>query len=253
MTTYAIRGLMYVVAQPSVWMDSSLAPMAATIAFGMCVAGGIVAVGLHPQAYLFERVGLPAEWAVVCAIAAVVVEVFLTTVIYSLLFAPCYESIVVKKVLEARGHFMDMAAPWATLDSDHPARSCCRRRVRWKLAVLIASIPLHCVPVVGTIAFVWLNGGHLAGWDPHQCYFDLKGYSVTQRKAIFTKHRDTYTSLATQSMWLQAIPFVGFVFTFTNTVGAALFAADLEDELITQSQSMYGSFHTINKEKMLYI
>ncbi|ETV83589.1 hypothetical protein H257_04287 [Aphanomyces astaci] len=248
---YALQGVAYVVGRPRMWLVVSLMPMVAALIVGICSVVVLCTAGLFPQAYHFERLGMAPWWATFSSTAVLVGEMFLVTMIYSLVCTPRIAVVVFNKILEARGH--------SSVVTDAPSRRPSSGRllsghVWFRLVVLVASMPLHCIPVAGTIAFVWLNGGRLTRWDVHQVYYDLKGYTYKERKAVYETHRDTYRSIGVHSMYLQLIPVLGFAFTFTNIVGAALFAADLEDDLCkSSSQPTYGSYHSVSKVKMLYI
>jgi hypothetical protein len=56
----------------------------------------------------------------------------------------------------------------------------------------------------------------------------LKGYSNTQRESHVEQRRGAYTAFGVSAFLLEMVPFANIIFAFTNTVGAALFAADLE-------------------------
>ncbi|KAJ9496850.1 hypothetical protein H2202_007627 [Exophiala xenobiotica] len=88
-------------------------------------------------------------------------------------------------------------------------------------------LPLNFIPVVGTIIFILLQGKR-AGPAAHTRYFQLKEWSKRQRDVHVEEHRGGYTSFGVAAFVLEMIPFANLVFAFTNTVGAALWAADLE-------------------------
>ncbi|KAI0091479.1 hypothetical protein BDY19DRAFT_930665 [Irpex rosettiformis] len=91
----------------------------------------------------------------------------------------------------------------------------------------IITLPINLIPVFGTIAFLCING-HRAGPSWHARYFQLKGLTASQRKAFIERHRAEYTAFGVGALIFSFIPIIGLVFTFTNTVGAALWAAQLE-------------------------
>jgi len=91
----------------------------------------------------------------------------------------------------------------------------------------ILSIPLNFIPVVGTIFFLGFNGAK-SGPGYHSRYFQLKRWSEEQRKQHVSQHRGAYTSFGFAALALNLIPFATLAFSFTSTVGAALWAADQE-------------------------
>lgn len=93
-------------------------------------------------------------------------------------------------------------------------------------------LPLNFIPVVGTVIFVLLQGKR-SGPAAHARYFQLKGWSKSQQEAFVAQNRGGYTSFGVISFLLEMIPFANLVFAFSNTVGAALWAADMEKKTNT--------------------
>ncbi len=54
-------------------------------------------------------------------------------------------------------------------------------------------LPLNFIPVVGTVVFVLLQGQH-NGPAAHERYYQLKGWSKSQREAFIDQNRGAYTS-----------------------------------------------------------
>jgi uncharacterized protein involved in cysteine biosynthesis len=89
-------------------------------------------------------------------------------------------------------------------------------------------LPLNMIPGVGTIIFILLQGRSF-GTMAHARYFQLKNMQKSQQAKWLHERRAAYTGFGVPAVLLEMIPFVGMAFAFTNTVGAALWAADLED------------------------
>ncbi|KAI1791836.1 hypothetical protein LXA43DRAFT_1094178 [Ganoderma leucocontextum] len=89
------------------------------------------------------------------------------------------------------------------------------------------TLPLNFIPGVGTVLFLLYNG-HKGGPGWHSRYFELKGLSKSQRVAFVDKRRAEYTAFGMMTLLLNFVPLIGLLFSFTNTVGAALWAAQLE-------------------------
>ncbi|KAI0172396.1 hypothetical protein GGR52DRAFT_544353 [Hypoxylon sp. FL1284] len=90
-------------------------------------------------------------------------------------------------------------------------------------------LPLNFIPVVGTIVFILLQG-RTRGGSVHGRYFQLKGWSSSQQKDWLQRHTGPYATFGTIATLLEMIPVVSMFFAFTNTVGAALWAADIEQK-----------------------
>ncbi|KAL7812848.1 hypothetical protein V8C44DRAFT_58811 [Trichoderma aethiopicum] len=90
-------------------------------------------------------------------------------------------------------------------------------------------LPLNFIPVVGTLAFIFLNGKQ-RGKVVHSRYFQLKGWSEPQKTQWLKSHTGAYASFGLVATLLEMIPVVSVLFSYTNTVGAALWAADIEHQ-----------------------
>ncbi|KAI1092866.1 hypothetical protein F5B19DRAFT_453098 [Rostrohypoxylon terebratum] len=88
-------------------------------------------------------------------------------------------------------------------------------------------LPLNSITVIGTIVFIFLQG-QSRGSIIHSRYFQLKGWSSFQRRDWVQRHAGPYTTFGTIATLLEMIPILSMFFAFTNTVGAALWAADIE-------------------------
>ncbi|EME87116.1 uncharacterized protein MYCFIDRAFT_86491 [Pseudocercospora fijiensis CIRAD86] len=90
-------------------------------------------------------------------------------------------------------------------------------------------LPLNFIPVVGTAIFIILRG-KAYGPQAHARYFQLKGMSGPQRERFVEQRRGAFTGFGIPATLLETIPIAGILFAFTNTCGAALMAADLEQK-----------------------
>ncbi|KAF2752304.1 hypothetical protein M011DRAFT_463766 [Sporormia fimetaria CBS 119925] len=93
-------------------------------------------------------------------------------------------------------------------------------------------LPLNFIPVVGTVMFVFLQG-RKSGPTAHARYFQLKKMDKRQRDVFVEQRKAAYTSFGVPAVLLELVPVLGIFFSFTNTVGAALWAADMEQRRTT--------------------
>ena len=115
-------------------------------------------------------------------------------------------------------------------------------------------LPLNFIPVVGTVMFVILQGKR-AGPAAHTRYFQLKQWNSSQRQKHVEEYQAAYTRYGNIVSWigslqrtcdadyfysfgvaavlLELVPLASILFAFTNTVGAALWAADMEKGNVT--------------------
>jgi uncharacterized protein involved in cysteine biosynthesis len=98
--------------------------------------------------------------------------------------------------------------------------------IRFAIKNLIL-IPLHVVPVGGlfvTAAFKALDTAH----HLHKPYFKLKKMTKEQIAIFIAEHKWDYRLFGFAAALLEALPFIGLVFSISNQVGAAMWAHDLE-------------------------
>jgi hypothetical protein len=88
-------------------------------------------------------------------------------------------------------------------------------------------LPLNFIPVVGTFAFVFVQA-RSKGQSIHERYFQLKNWSSSQRAEWLQKHTGPYTAFGLAATLLEMAPVASIFFYFTNTVGAAIWAAEIE-------------------------
>ncbi|KDQ14627.1 hypothetical protein BOTBODRAFT_187687 [Botryobasidium botryosum FD-172 SS1] len=88
-------------------------------------------------------------------------------------------------------------------------------------------LPLNLIPIVGTATFLILQG-RKNGPGFHSRYFQLKRFDAPAKDSFIKSHRGGYIAFGTVSMVMNLIPLASIIFTFTSTVGAALWAADIE-------------------------
>ncbi|KAK0609368.1 hypothetical protein B0T17DRAFT_546894 [Bombardia bombarda] len=91
----------------------------------------------------------------------------------------------------------------------------------------IMYLPLNFIPVVGTVIFIILQG-RSRGNSVHDRYFQLKRWSSAEKSKWLAQHTGPYAAFGTVATVLEMIPVASILFSFTNTVGAALWAADIE-------------------------
>ncbi|KAG8624633.1 hypothetical protein KVT40_007700 [Elsinoe batatas] len=88
-------------------------------------------------------------------------------------------------------------------------------------------LPLNFIPIVGTGIFILLQGKK-TGPGAHARYFQLKGMNNHRKEEHVEHRRGAYTGFGVVAVLLEMVPVVGVFFAFTNVVGAALWAADME-------------------------
>ncbi|EKD21468.1 uncharacterized protein L3040_006152 [Drepanopeziza brunnea f. sp. 'multigermtubi'] len=110
-------------------------------------------------------------------------------------------------------------------------------------------LPLNFIPVVGTVIFVLLQG-RSRGNSVHTRYFQLKKWSNSEREEWLAKNTAPYTAFGTVATLLELVPFASIFFTFSNTVGAALWAADIEANNTSMTEMEVPKFSEDAKKEL---
>ena len=89
------------------------------------------------------------------------------------------------------------------------------------------SLPLNFVPFVGGALYNLFNSHEVALFI-HNYYFELKKLTTTEMAFFIEHHKLEYVFFSLTAGFLRSIPFIGWLFAVTNTIGAALWAANIE-------------------------
>ncbi|KAI1370727.1 hypothetical protein F4677DRAFT_437638 [Hypoxylon crocopeplum] len=111
----------------------------------------------------------------------------------------------------------------------------------------IMYLPLNFIPVVGTVIFIFLQG-RTRGSSVHVRYFQLKGWSSSRQRDWLEHHAGPYATFGTIATLLEMVPVLSMFFIFTNTVGAALWAADIEQKNTQMAQGTAPNLRESAKE-----
>jgi len=92
------------------------------------------------------------------------------------------------------------------------------------------------------VIFVLLQG-RTRGNSVHTRYFQLKKWSQPQINEWLKENTAPYTAFGTVATLLELVPVASILFSFTNTVGAALWAADIESNNTTMTEMTTPKSH----------
>ncbi|MCP8720154.1 MAG: hypothetical protein M5F18_12795 [Asgard group archaeon] len=95
------------------------------------------------------------------------------------------------------------------------------------LLKLLAFGLIYFIPFVGPL-IVLLFQSSRRGVKAHGRYFKLRGFLRSDTREIHKLNRPAYMGYGIVALWLELFPFVNMYFMFTNTLGAALWAVDIE-------------------------
>ncbi|KAI9982122.1 hypothetical protein PInf_008013 [Phytophthora infestans] len=228
MPFYALKGVKFFIGHPHLWKQAAF-PLLLTLAFSVFSVFLLFAWTLRPQESWLSDKGLPSVFSWLFAVIFVIVEIFLVTLLYAFIVLEYFKDKIFAFVLREKGY-----AALVDRESQESAvvRVCSaffRLDAIFHVILLIVSLPLHLIPVIGSIVYAWLHSTFMA-WESHLYYFDLKGLGFKQQQRWIGQRKFQYTSFGFQMLLLQMIPLVGPLFIFSNTCGAALLAIKMERE-----------------------
>ena len=229
MSPYVLQGISYFLSHRVLW-KTTLCPLLWTLAFVIAAFCILLPLAFIPQAIALSAVMTP--WlGVPLALLLALIEWLILVMIFSAIFLMPVMDKVFDQVLILRGH-----GALVELDSGSACCGCCSRVGFIKLFMALITLPLNLIPVVGTILWLFLNGRCYA-WDTHSHYFyELKGKPYKWQKNFVRERWYRYHLFGMQAMALEMIPFANGFFAFTNMVGAALWAADMEDQGLIETK-----------------
>lgn len=100
------------------------------------------------------------------------------------------------------------------------------------MGVATLSSPLNVVPLLGTCAYLFVNG-LVYSWELSERYLVHRGLKEAREQWDFVSNNmNTFGSFGASCLLLETLlPMISPIVTVTNTVGAALWAKDLDSAL----------------------
>lgn len=99
----------------------------------------------------------------------------------------------------------------------------------FSLLKLLVFFGIYFIPFVGPIIVLFFQSSK-RGLKAHARYFELKGFLRSDIRTIHKLNRPAYMGYGVVALWLELFPFINMFFMFTNTLGAALWAVDIEQQ-----------------------
>ncbi|KAJ3154131.1 hypothetical protein HK101_001686 [Irineochytrium annulatum] len=243
---YPFRGILFLTTHPSLWsvvICRLLLLLILALAFLIFMFAYVMERQHDGLRRLFE-LGHPGEYgsgsgsdgtlntvAWVVSVILTLIESALAVVLFAFIFLPFVMDSLFNDVLRLRGH-ANVCRP--TLHA-----GCLRVWHRlWKAESLVAiealvltiTVPLNVIPLIGQVVYVTVNG-YWHGCSFHLGYLTMKGLRFKEIVEHVRARRASYAGFGSVALALELIPMFDCLFVFTNVIGAALWAADMEDAL----------------------
>lgn len=239
---YPIKGIFYFISHRTLWKPL-LSKLAPTLSLSVVVIAGMFLVAYLPQlaVLVFVNGPLAAFTTILLTLSesSTLINLLSRTFLLQDALVDTFDGVMVARrqteiLSEGRqlksGNFNDPMAKLGKLVKSPFQKFTPKAIVRY-----VMYLPLNFIPVVGTVIFVLLQGRN-RGNSVHDRYFQLKKWSPSTRQEWLQENTAAYTAFGTVATLLELIPFASIFFTFTNTVGAALWAADIESNNTTMTE-----------------
>jgi len=219
---YPWKGFEYFLAHPALW-SLVICPLVIAAVFLILALILLFALAYRPQADLLLDTAMPAWAAYLVTVFIVLTEVLIATFLFVQILFGQYQDKLFDKVLELENKVIE--------DRSNIIKSAFANigLAIAETTLFVVTIPVNIMPVVGTFAFCYING-FLSGWSIHMHYFELKGMSFFEQLEFVKARKHDYSVFGTAALFLQVIPIVNLLFSFTNVVGGALWAIELEQD-----------------------
>jgi len=237
---YPIRGIVYSVHHPGIY-NSVLSSLSFGLLSAIAIFVGLAVFTYVPQSIFFSLFLGP--YGFLAAIGTVLVESFILVNLVSraLFIEPSldavFDAVIARE--KAENLIQKVRATSSYNTRLHSAQTHATQALQifsfGSLFQYLITLPVNFFPVLGNIAFLYLNGSKTAE-SFHRRYFSLLGLSGSQRSKFVDERRGAYISFGITALILDLVPLVSILFMFTNTVGAALWAVSMEKEALKKGQ-----------------
>ncbi|CAI5756128.1 unnamed protein product [Candida verbasci] len=87
---------------------------------------------------------------------------------------------------------------------------------------------INFIPVIGPLIILFFQSSS-RGLLAHKRYFKLKNFTKSEIKEIYKINKPSYMAFGLSALMFESIPMLNLFFIFTNTIGAALWVVDIEN------------------------
>ncbi|KAF9290678.1 hypothetical protein BGZ68_006393 [Mortierella alpina] len=247
-TLYPFKGIVYLVSNPGLWPRVIL-PFIVLLIITIVLLVLAFMYLMPSQVDFFTRHSWPSWLAYTVAVLLTLLEAALGSLISYLALMPLWEDALFDAVLRTRklGYIIDAA------HGDY--RTCLNGLMGgiyiilfqsvvllfFQIVSLIVLLPLHVVPVVGTVVYCYLNGWVMTFSKRIHYDVELRKMSVNQSRKYAWRHRSEFCEFGAVAVFLEMTPVLNILFFWTNVVGAALWVADEIEEARRQDRAASSS------------
>lgn len=229
---YPIKGIYYFARNRSLWkpLTSRIVPL---LGLSTGVITSMFLFTYVPQSFLLTFVNGPIAWittiVLVLSESAAIITALARSFLIDEALTDIFDAVLLQeglpRLVQNGRELNPSGSPMGRL-----GKTIKRPFQKYTLKSLISYLvwlPLNFIPVVGTVVFILVQA-RKSGPGFHDRWFQLKGYSAKQKEVFVERNKPAYIGFGTVATLLQLVPLASIFFSYTNTVGAALWAVDME-------------------------
>ncbi|KNE69198.1 hypothetical protein AMAG_13590 [Allomyces macrogynus ATCC 38327] len=233
-STYAIQGMLYLIAHPTLWA-AIVCPFIMVVLISLAATLGIFPRRIPAQALALIKL---AHWRRGPAGCSASFWRSLSRrsrrIIIFAAVPPAYLDVLFRKTLVLRGGPAAARIKREDAGGDIGGLGCCsaccaciKVSIWFRILIAIVTMPIHAVPILGTAAWLGLNGMAML-WEYQQTWFNLYGTGYVKQRTWMSRNSSSYWSAGILMQFLEMLPGLNWVFCWSNAVAAALMCADFE-------------------------
>ncbi|KAJ3301349.1 hypothetical protein HDV03_001018 [Kappamyces sp. JEL0829] len=232
--TFHLKSLLMLITTPSLWF-LILGPLVLVAMLGVLATVLLFVLALAPQARalisLYPSSSSWSVWAWVLAVILCLVEAFLFLLFLSLFLQRsqdrAFDIILKKKCPYLYGTALSHGRPSVDADGMQLRLQSILASAK-SLGLFAVLAPINIIPVVGTAAYVSIEG-YYQGPLSHERYFALKKFTREEKMAFIKRHRRVYWAFGVEKTIIDMIPLVNILGLYVNALAGAFLAVHLEE------------------------
>ncbi|KXS09165.1 hypothetical protein M427DRAFT_64701 [Gonapodya prolifera JEL478] len=225
---YPAMGIAYTLAHPSLW-GIVIGALCCTLLFSLAWTIVLFAAVFPAMSRAIAAAGCPPWLAWIVGVIITLIMIFLGFLVCGIFLFGGFESSLFDRVIKLEGFesLMKQKRGWSIFTPSLPVAALFNLT---RLTTLTITVPLNILPFFGTALYAWLNASNYA-MERHVHYLvDFKHLDL-ERTWKYTHHADRraeYAQFGFACLLMEMVPVAQALFVLTNTVGAALWACDIE-------------------------
>eukprot|EP00667_Euglena_gracilis_P013853 EG_transcript_14314 len=219
---YPLRGLLHFLAHPAMWCPVLLA-VAVLVVLLLVSFPLLLTFAWRPQADFVASIGVNAVLSYILSVVLIIVETCLLLLIATGVLLASIQDRLFEQTLLQNG----VSIPGFSSISVRRSLATTLWHAALNCVAFVLALPLNLIPGVGPLVFC-LAMAVPVSWELHALYFDANAFPVGGQFKFVRSRLSEYVAFGLVAQLLALVPVLNLITLFTNSIGAALWVADLE-------------------------